>query len=61
METVNPSKQCAAWVGQLLARLHVRGKSNEQVSRSLRLPVEEDAELCLHNLGFLLRELGWAH
>ncbi|MBU7574873.1 MAG: hypothetical protein KAF64_16060 [Hydrogenophaga sp.] len=61
METVNPSKQCAAWVGQLLARLHVRGKSNEQVSRALRLPVEEDAELCLHNLGFLLRELGWAH
>jgi len=60
MDSVTPPKQCAVWVGQLLARLHVRGKSNEQVSKSLRLPVEEDAELCLHSLGFVLRELGWA-
>lgn len=60
MDSVTPPKQCAVWIGQLLARLHVRGKSNEQVSKALRLPVEEDAELCLHSLGFVLRELGWA-
>lgn len=51
---------CAAWLGQTIARLHVRGKSNEQQARSLRLPTEEDAELSLHGLGFLLRDVGWA-
>lgn len=56
MEKVEPAKHCARWVGQVVARLHVRGKSNEQEAKSLRLPVEEDAELCLHSLGFLLRD-----
>jgi len=60
MERVSPPKHCASWLGQVLARLHVRGKPNEQETKSLRLPVEEDAELCLHSLGFLLREIGWA-
>lgn len=60
MEAQQPPKRCAGWVGQLVALLHVRGKSNEQTSKSLRLPVEEDAEFCLHSLGFLLRELDWA-
>lgn len=46
--------------GQVVARLHVRGKANEQESKGLRLPVEEDAELCLHALGFVLRDIGWA-
>lgn len=51
---------CAAWLARTIARLHVRGKSNEQQTKSLRLPTEEDAELSLHGLGFLLRDVGWA-
>ncbi|MGS1070554.1 hypothetical protein [Burkholderia glumae] len=53
-------KACVGWLAQLVARLHVRGKGNEVHSRNLREPVEEDAELALHALGFALREIGWA-
>lgn len=45
---------------EVIRLLHPRGKANEQESKELRLPVEEDAELAIHTLGFLLRELGWA-
>jgi len=44
----------------LIRVLHPRGKANEQNRRGLRMPVEEDGELALHGLGFLLREIGWA-
>lgn len=60
LHEVKPPKECAAAVAHVVARLHSRGKSNEQTTKALRLPVEEDAELCLHTLGFVLRELGWA-
>ncbi|WP_176044326.1 hypothetical protein [Burkholderia vietnamiensis] len=53
-------KECVSWQALLVARLHVRGKGNEVHSRSLREPVEEDAEAALHALGFALRDLGWA-
>ncbi|KVE11546.1 hypothetical protein [Burkholderia vietnamiensis] len=53
-------KACVSWLAQLVARLHVRGKGNEVHSRNLREPIEEDAELALHALGFALREIGWA-
>jgi hypothetical protein len=32
---------------QIVARLHVRGKSNEAHARNLRSPVDEDAEFAL--------------
>jgi hypothetical protein len=60
LEAKPQEKHCASWLGQVIARLHVRGKSNEQAAKGLRLPTEDDAELCLHSLGFLLREIGWA-
>jgi hypothetical protein len=41
-------------------RLHARGKSNEAYSKSLRDPVDEDAELALHALGLALHDIGWA-
>lgn len=53
-------KGCANNVSQVIAKLHSRGKGNEQHSKALRLPVEEDAELALQALGFSLREIGWA-
>jgi len=54
------NKQCVSWLAQTLARLHVRGKSNEQSTRNLRRPTEEDAELALQSVGFILQEIGWA-
>lgn len=53
-------KHCARNMADTIAKLHVRGKANEQHSKQLRLPVEEDAELALQALGFMLREIGWA-
>lgn len=50
----------ASWLSQVVARLHVRGKSNEQQARSLRIPVEEDAEISLQALGFVIRDIDWA-
>jgi len=49
-----------SWLAQVIARLHVRGKGNEAHTKSLRDPVDEDAELALHAVGFALRDIGWA-
>lgn len=50
----------SAGVAEMLARLHVRGKANEQESKGLRLAQEEDGHAAVHSVGFLLREIGWA-
>lgn len=49
-----------AGIAEMIARLHPRGKANEQETKGLRLPVEEDAEAAVHAIGFLMREIGWA-
>jgi hypothetical protein len=51
---------CLSMLAQVVARLHVRGKDNEAHAKNLRAPVDEDAELALHALGFVLRDIGWA-
>jgi hypothetical protein len=43
----------------LVRVLHARAKSNEQQKRGLRPPNEDDAELALRAVGFLLHEFGW--
>ncbi len=53
-------KSCLVSLAQVAARLHVRGKANEQQTKQLRVPTEEDAELAIQSLGFTLREIGWA-
>lgn len=53
-------KFCASNLGKTVALLHPRGKSNEQIPKNLRFPVDEDAELALHAVGFLVRDFGWA-
>ena len=45
---------------RLLQRFHSRGKPNEQKRYDTRPLSEEDAQLALHALGFILREIGWA-
>jgi hypothetical protein len=47
-------------VSLLMGRLHARGKSNEQHDKEARIPTEEDAQLSLESLGFVLRDIGWA-
>jgi hypothetical protein len=52
--------QVTRGLAQIIARLHVRVKPNEQELRGLRPVTEADAELALAATGLLLRELGWA-
>jgi hypothetical protein len=47
-------------LAQVTARLHARGKGNEQHAKEARLPTEEDAQLALETLGVILRDIGWA-
>lgn len=53
-------KTCASSLAHVIAKLHSRGKGNEQHARSLRIPVEEDAEVAIQALGFIIRDLDWA-
>jgi hypothetical protein len=43
----------------IIARLHARGKPNEQEKRSFRPLMESDAEFALAAMGLLLREFEW--
>lgn len=45
---------------QILALLHSRGKSAEQMKRGTVPPTEADAEAAIALLGLVYRELGWA-
>jgi hypothetical protein len=49
-----------SWCGRIVARLHSRGKPNEQVGKGLRPPTESDADLALNCLKTVLIEFGWA-
>lgn len=60
LEANHPTMVCARNLADVIARLHPRGKTNEQHAKQLRIPVEEDAELALQALGCVMRELGWA-
>jgi hypothetical protein len=53
-------KEFMANAGHLVQRLHSRGKACEQYSRDLRPLCEEDAQLAIRCLGFVLIECGWA-
>ena len=50
---------CAS-CGRIVARLHSRGKPNEQASKGLRPPIDSDADLALNCLKTVLIEFGWA-
>ena len=44
----------------IVARMHSRGKSNEQYIKCVREPDEDDAQFAVHALGLVMREIGWA-
>lgn len=48
----------SAWT---VARLHNKTKPNSRVQHGLSRPVEEDASYCIHVVGLVLGELGWAN
>lgn len=51
---------CAANMGKTIGLVHNRGKTNVATTKGLRPPVEEDAAMAVHAVGFVLREFGWA-
>lgn len=54
-----PEKQALLDAANLIRLLHPRGKSNEQQRLGVRPPGEEDGQLALSALGFLIRDIGW--
>ena len=52
--------ECVGKAAQIVARLHSRGKPNEQLAKNLRPPLDSDAEFALHAVGLAIRDFGWA-
>lgn len=48
-----------SWAGRIVARLHSRGKPNEQVAKTLPPPSDQDAQLAVKCLRLVLVESGW--
>lgn len=53
-------KNAARDAANIVRLLHSRGKSNVQETEDLRLSDDEDAEMAIQTVAFVLRELGWA-
>jgi hypothetical protein len=51
---------CVANAAHIVARLHARGKPNEQQARGLRTPEIGDDEFALESVGLVIRDLGWS-
>lgn len=45
---------------EIVSKLHTRWKDNERAHLDLRHVSEEDADLSVHIVAFVIRELGWA-
>ncbi|HNF63594.1 MAG TPA: hypothetical protein PKZ20_17815, partial [Rhodocyclaceae bacterium] len=58
METHKMS--CVANAARIVARLHARGKPNEQQVRGVRPPEKGDDEFALESVGLVIRDLGWS-
>lgn len=57
----NSSKDnLVSWAGKIVARLHSRGKPNEQVKQGVDDLGEEDAQIALKCLWLIFVEIGWA-
>lgn len=57
---VDAKKEVCGNAAFIVARLHSRGKSNEQYTKGAREPGDEDAQFAVHALGLVMREIGWA-
>ncbi|BBL74213.1 hypothetical protein [Methylomagnum ishizawai] len=59
IKRLDHGKQIMSSAASIIARLHSRGKPNEQERYSIEAPMEADAEFALAAIGMLLRELKW--
>lgn len=59
IDKANNKPQVILSASRIVARLHSRGKPNEQERYSTRPLMEADAEFALAAVGLLLREFGW--
>lgn len=53
-------EELKAIAGRIVARLHSRGKANEEYKYKTRPLIDEDAQLALRCLGLVLRDCNWA-
>lgn len=53
-------KFAARDAANIIRLLHTRGKANQQETNGLRVSIEEDGEISIQALAFILREVGWA-
>lgn len=53
-------KEVCGSAALIVARMHSRGKSNEQYAKGAREPGDDDAQFAVHALGLVMREIGWA-
>lgn len=61
IESAPFDKRCVAHLSRIVAMLHgKRGKTSQRLANGVRALTEEDAELCVHAVGFTMRDLGWA-
>ena len=65
IKDIPKDKSMTQWAASIVNRLHPRGKSAEQERQAtkgvdLRPVVDEDAEVSVHLVGLLLREIEWA-
>lgn len=57
---MDEKKEVCGSAALIVARMHSRGKSNEQHVKGVREPDEDDAQFAVHALGLIMREIGWA-
>ncbi|UUZ66314.1 hypothetical protein LP417_35460 (plasmid) [Polaromonas sp. P1-6] len=60
VQSRHPEKMALHSALDVVNRLHPRGKDNEVERLALRPVHDGDAELAVHAVGFVLREVGWA-
>jgi hypothetical protein len=53
-------KEVCGSAALIVARMHSRGKSNEQATKGVPEPDDDDAQFAVHALGLVMREIGWA-
>jgi hypothetical protein len=60
VQAMAPNRLLVCHAASIVARLHPRGKPNEEFNHGTRPVSEEDAQLAIGCLGLVLKETGWA-
>jgi hypothetical protein len=60
VQAMTPDRLLVCHAASIVARLHPRGKPNEEFNHGTRPVSEEDAQLAMGCLGLVLKETGWA-